>query len=362
MDDRRIWLSLAQAQGVGPSRILALVSHFGSPGKLRGASLNEIKQVRGIGSHTAEIIARAIDGSDCSASAGRLLNDLERLGIGLVTYEDDIYPPLLRTINDPPLVLYMKGTLKEEDTRSLAVVGARKASDYGKKAAAIIAGDLACNDFTVVSGLARGIDSCAHRGALDRGGRTIGVLGCGPDIFYPPENARLQREMESHGAVLSEFPPGTKPEKGNFPLRNRIIAGMTMGTLVVEADLRSGSLITAGLALSMGREVFAVPGSILSALSRGTHGLIREGAKLVERVGDILEEFNITPKEEELQGVLLTGEEKHVLKLIGDGGKTANELMELLDEEPQQLLARLTVMEVRGIIRKTCGTTYMRKK
>ncbi|MBI3809000.1 MAG: DNA-protecting protein DprA [Nitrospirae bacterium] len=209
----------------------------------------------------------------------------------LVAIADDGYPAWLRAIADPPAVLYCDGQIEPRDRQAIAIVGARQATPYGLRATETLARELSGAGFTIVSGLARGIDAAAHRAALEAGGRTIAVLGCGLDVTYPPEHGRLREEIAGSGAVLTEFAPGTPPWASNFPRRNRIISGLSLGVVVVEAAEDSGSLITARLALEQGREVFAVPGSIDAPLSRGPHGLLKQGAKLVETVDDIVEEL-----------------------------------------------------------------------
>ncbi len=209
----------------------------------------------------------------------------------LIAIADDGYPAWLRAIPSPPAVLYCDGLIEPQDRRAVAIVGARQATPYGLRITETLARELSGAGFTIISGLARGIDAAAHRAAMDAGGRTIAVLGCGLDVDYPPEHARLREEIAGHGAVLTEFPAGTPPKPSHFPQRNRIISGLSLGVVVVEAAEDSGSLITARRALEQGREVFAVPGSIDAPLSRGPHGLIKQGAKLVETVDDIIEEL-----------------------------------------------------------------------
>jgi DNA processing protein len=209
----------------------------------------------------------------------------------LIAIADDGYPAWLRAIADPPAVLYCDGQIEPRDRQAIAIVGARQATPYGLRATETLARELSGAGFTIVSGLARGIDAAAHRAALEAGGRTIAVLGCGLDVNYPPGHTSLHAEIAGSGAVLTEFAPGTPPWASNFPRRNRIISGLSLGVVVVEAAEDSGSLITARLALEQGREVFAVPGSIDAPLSRGPHGLLKQGAKLVETVDDIVEEL-----------------------------------------------------------------------
>jgi len=284
--DLKYWIALKAIEGVGNLGFKNLVDALGSPKNVFDASLQTLKVIPGIGEKTA---AHIKDFNNWK-NADENLMLAEKLKVGIVTYQDPLYPGNLLNIYDFPVLLYVKGILSDDDI-NVAVVGSRTASTYGKFTTEKICRELALKGITVVSGLARGIDSAAHRGALAGKGRTIAVLGCGLDIVYPPENEKLLMEIAEKGAVITEFPFGTQPNAPNFPSRNRIISGMSLGVVVVEAGEKSGSLITARIALDQGREVFAVPGSIDSAGSRGTHQLIRQGAKLIENVYDILDEI-----------------------------------------------------------------------
>lgn len=264
-----------------------LLETFHTPEAVFQASTEALQRVEGMRPKTAEGIARFSD----HRGVEQELDRVEQQGLTLVPLNDGRYPRLLKTIYDPPPFLYVKGDLQEKDERGLALVGSRSASSYGKEMTARLARALAEQGFTVVSGLARGIDTAAHQGALRGGGRTIAVLGSGLDVIYPWENAPLAEAIAAQGAVISELPLGTLPEAPHFPARNRIISGLSLGTVIVEASFRSGSLITARLALEQGREVFAVPGNVDSPWSRGANRLIKEGAKLVMSAGDILEEL-----------------------------------------------------------------------
>ena len=314
MDDPFYWFALSSVPLVGNVTCRRLVEHFGSPGKALAASLDELASVKGVNSSAA----RSLRSHDGRKAAELAVAVLARSGARLVTLLDKEYPSLLKEISDPPPFLYLKGKLPNSAT-SIAVVGSRRASDYGISVTTRLSRELAEQGVTIVSGLALGVDAAAHRGALQLSGATVGVLGCGIDLIYPPENRGLYREMEEKGAIVSEFAPGTPPDAPNFPRRNRIISGMSRGVLVVEAAERSGSLITARFALEQGREVFAVPGNINFRASRGTNSLIKEGAKLVETVADIMGElppggnlpqwarkqnFNLSPDEEKLTALL----------------------------------------------------------
>jgi DNA processing protein len=281
-------LALNRIPGLGSKRLEALLNAFGSGERVWQASPRELMKVPSIGKNLAYAVAKARSSIDPDDE----MKMIKSMGISLLSLKDEGYPINLKNIYDPPILLYIKGQLETRDLASIAVVGSRKASSYGRRVARRLSTQLVENSVTVVSGLARGIDTEAHRGALEGGGRTIAVMGSGLDVIYPPENERLFEAITRSGAVVSEFPPGTPPEARNFPARNRIISGLSFGTVVVEAREGSGSLITANFALEQGREVFAVPGDIYRWGSRGTNGLIKDGAKLVESVQDILEEIS----------------------------------------------------------------------
>lgn len=279
------WLKLSAADGVGPVTFAKLLNYFGSPQRALGASVSELMRIEGIGSHTAERITASRDKMDTTAELGLA----DKLGVWIIHLQDERYPALLKQIYDPPPVLYIKGTLNESDNLALAIVGSRRCSLYGSEQSSRFAHILAAAGFTICSGMAYGIDTAAHQGALAAGGRTIAVQGCGLANVFPPENKKLFEEIAAHGACVSEYPLRYEPLSENFPPRNRIIAGLSLGKIVIEAGANSGALITAKMALENNREVMAVPGKIDSPLSRGTHRLIKEGAKLIDSVEDIME-------------------------------------------------------------------------
>jgi len=285
-DDLTTWVALKSVEGVGNAAYRNLLAAFGSPDRVFEATLPQLEQTAGLNHKTA----RNIKDFRGLQRARAEIDRAAREGVSIVTVKDPAYPERLRRIYDYPPLLYIKGTLTPEDI-PVAVVGSRNASPYGRFVTERLCRELALRGVTVVSGLARGIDTCAHRGALAGRGRTIAVMGCGIDVIYPLDNRKLHGEIVSNGAVVTEFPFGTEPDRPHFPARNRIISGMSLGVLIVEAGEKSGSLITARCALEQGREVFAVPGSIDLPGSRGTNSLLRQGAKLVERVEDILEEI-----------------------------------------------------------------------
>jgi len=279
------WLKLIRADGVGPVTFAKFIRHFGSPDRALGASVSELAKVDGIGFKTAERIASTHDKFD---SADELAL-AEKLGVYLVTLEDRRYPPVLKQIYDPPPVLYVKGSLTRQDNLAISIVGSRRCSLYGQEQSTRFAHFLASAGFTICSGMARGIDTLAHQGALAAAGRTIAVQGCGLANIFPPENKKLFELIAESGACISELPLRYEPLAENFPPRNRIIAGLSLGTIVIEAGLNSGALITAKAALDYNREVMAVPGKIDSPLSQGTHKLLKEGARLIESVGDVMD-------------------------------------------------------------------------
>ncbi len=288
MDKREALLILNLIPQVGPVRVRKLLERFESPELILSAPVRHLKEVSGIGTEVAQNISDWEKHVDRDAE----LRAVEKAGAQLLIEDDEDYPGNLREIYDPPLVLYVRGKLLPRDNKGIAVVGSRETSNYGLEAAKKLSYQMAFSGVTVVSGLARGIDTAAHQGALAAKGRTVAVIGAGLNQIYPPENQALaDKIIEAGAAIISEFPMNAKPTPQNFPMRNRIVSGMSMGTLVVEADLRSGALITARMALDQGKLLFAVPGRIDSLRSRGCHRLIKQGAKLVEDVADILGEF-----------------------------------------------------------------------
>jgi DNA processing protein len=309
-----------------------------------------------------------------------------------ITLGDARYPANLREIAAPPERLYVRGRLAEKDALAVAIVGSRAATPYGLAAAERLAADLAARGVTVVSGLARGIDSAAHRGALRAGGRTIAVLGSGVDVIYPPENRRLAGEIESHGAVVSQFEPGTRPLSGHFPARNRVIAGLALGVVVVEAAEKSGSLITAGLAGEMGREVMAVPGLLTSAQSVGAHRLIQDGAALIQGWEDVVGQLPLRWRDQVRTSTPMTNtamtattagrdalgpnhlahgqhadrhvedEEQHLLRLIGEEPTDIDGIIERSGMTPGRASALLVTLEVEGRIRQLEGKRFVQVK
>jgi len=279
------WLKLIRAEGVGPALFARLIKRFGSAERVLGASVSELAKIDGIGFKTAERIAATRDKFDAAGE----LELAHKLGVWIIHFDDERYPPVLKRIYDPPPVLYVKGSLSRQDNLAVSIVGSRHCSLYGQEQSSRFAHFLGSAGFTICSGMARGIDTCAHQGALSAGGRTIAVQGCGLANVFPPENKRLFELIAESGACLSELPLRYEPLAVNFPPRNRIIAGLSLGTIVIEAAPQSGALITARAALDYNREVMAVPGKIDSPLSKGAHQLIKEGARLIESVEDVMD-------------------------------------------------------------------------
>jgi DNA processing protein len=287
MDSREAFVALNMVEHVGPVRARLLLEHFGDVPKILAASKSELLRVRNIGEEVAESISTWEKSVDLAGELKRIAD----FGCHVLISADENYPALLREIYDPPLVLYVKGALTAKDKNAVAMVGSRQTTHYGIETARKLAYQLAYVGVTVVSGGARGIDTAAHQGALAAKGRTVAVLGTGINLIFPTENAELFERISKNGAVITQFPFNRPADKQSFPIRNRIVAGMTLGTVIVEADLHSGALITANFATEYGRQVFAVPGRIDSPRSKGCHDLIKKGAKLCESAEDILSEF-----------------------------------------------------------------------
>ena len=297
--------------------------------------------------------------------ADEQLRRVAKQDVRIVTYWDATYPEMLKKIYDPPILLYAKGAFLEE-ANNIAVVGTRSPSEYGRGVAGRLSEGLARRGMTVVSGMARGIDTLAHRGALRGGGRTVAVLGCGLDVVYPPENKKLYEQVAASGAIISEFAMGAEPAGVHFPRRNRIISGLSLGTVVVEAGERSGALITAYMALDQGREVFAVPGSIQSPKSRGTHRLIKEGAKLVEGIEDILAEmpqWRDGGETEEKRNIsaTLSGQEKDVWEVLSDEPRHIDEIAAKANVTSSEALALLLSLELKNCVRQLSGMRFVRQ-
>jgi DNA processing protein len=354
------WVALNTVPNVGQIRFVSLVKHFGSPQKVLEASVREISKVEDVG----EITASCIKGQVNYKEAERQVKAFEKSGCGWMTFTDSDYPKRLRQISDPPPFLFVKGSLTEADELAVALVGSRQATDYGKTITQRITSELVAKGITIVSGLATGIDSYAHKAALEAGGRTIAVLGCGLDIIYPSENKILAKKIEAQGALVSEFLFGTEPIAENFPKRNRIISGLSLGVIVVEAPAKSGALLTAQYALEQNREVFAVPGNLGKKTSEGANNLIKQGAKLVTRAEDILEELNLsttmTVKEFKKQLPELAEQEKAIYQVLSVEPIHIDNLAQESNLSISETLTGLLNLELKGLARQRSGKFFVR--
>jgi DNA processing protein len=379
IDHIEYWIALKSIPGIGNAAFPVLLDRFGSLEAVFSASADKLSATPGLSKKCVLSIT-------CFSQWDNILRQVETLdksGITVITYLDDFYPAKLAEIYDSPALLYVQGNLLPDEI-NMAVVGSRAASTYGKYTTERISRELALRGITVVSGMARGIDSAAHRGALSAHGRTIAVMGSGLDVIYPPENKKLFQTISQNGAVISEYPLGTKPLAFNFPSRNRIISGMSYGVVVVEAGEKSGSLITARLAAEQGREVFAVPGSIDSANSRGVNSLIKQGAKLIENIDDILDDIlpqlDIAPVRQSSYkgpdlaaavsttasaGAVTTSDEneteKTIINVISHGMMHADDIIQASGLSSADTLSALITLELKGVIQQHPGKLFSLK-
>jgi len=366
MDPRESLVALNMIEHVGPVRVRQLLEHFGDAPAILRASKPQLLQVRGIGEETAEAIANWEKSVDLSSELKRI----QEYGCHILTQTDDDYPELLRQIYDPPIVLYVKGRLTARDKNAVAMVGSRLTTHYGLETARKLAYQLAYVGVTVVSGGARGIDTAAHQGALSAKGRTVAVLGNGINIVFPSENVELFERIAGHGAVLTQFPFNRKADKQSFPIRNRIVAGMSLGTVVVEANLSSGALITANFAVEYGRQVFAVPGRIDSPQSKGCHDLIKKGAKLCEGAEDVLSEFeylfpgsNRPPSPAEsgtLPALTLSENEQKVYEVLSHEEVAMDDVIRRSGLPASAASVTLLSLEMKRLIKQLPGKLFVR--
>lgn len=376
--DLKYWIALKWVEGIGNLGFKALLSAFGSPREVFAAHASELKAVVGIG----ETAARRIKDFSDWGKVEKEIDCAKKLGVAIVTWQDPLYPAQLASIYDHPVYLYVRGNLRNDDI-NIAFVGSRAASSHGMYTTERLCRELALRGANIVSGMARGIDSAAHRGAIAAKGRTTAVLGSGLDIIYPPENEKLFHDIAGCGAVISEFPFGTPPNAPNFPARNRIISGLSLGVVVVEAGEKSGSLITARIALEQGREVFAVPGSIDATGSRGTNKLIKQGAKLIENIDDILEEIMpqvggapafaravVTPKipvpqsgkpDQNIEKPL-TENERIIWESVSQKPVHVDAIIAAAGLSAAEVLGGLLSLELKGFIEQKPGKMYSRKE
>lgn len=367
------WIALSLIDDIGPITAKRLITILGGVRQIFEIDEKGLLEIDGIG----EKRARAIKNFRDWDRVERIIKSARHLGIKILTQAEPSYPENLRTIPDPPLVLYITGEPLPEDRYAIAIVGSRKATDYGMRATERLSKDLAEAGITIVSGFARGIDTVAHATSLEIGGRTIGVFAGGLDRPYPPENKPLLKKILENGYIISEFPPGTRPLKENFPRRNRIISGLSLGVIVVEAAEKSGALITASYGLEQGREVFAVPGSIFSKNSSGTNNLIKAGAKLVSSARDVLEE--LVPRLKELikekgTGILevsrhqiprstrgtleFTAKEMDIIKIMNDEPIHIDEIIRKSGMSPKEVASILSGLELKGVVRQIEGKRF----
>ncbi len=360
MESLAYWIGFNRVRGIGPARLRALLDRFGDIEAAWRAPAEALREV-GLDRRSISNLSEARAGLDLAAELERT----RRAGVDILTWDDPRYPQRLMTIHDPPPVLYLRGELSPADDWAVAVVGTRGASTYGREAARVISSDLARAGVTIVSGLARGIDAQAHQATLDCGGRTLAVMGSGLDVIYPWEHKKLAAAIAERGALISEYGLGVQPEAGNFPARNRIISGLSLGVIVVEAGDQSGALITAGFAADQGRDVFAVPGNIFQKNSRGANRLIRDGAQPVLSAADVLDALNLTAVTEHVQA-----------QMLFPADATEALLLEGLSEEPTHIdevgrisglpiatvSSTLALMELKGLVRQVGGMNYVRAR
>lgn len=357
VDELKYWVGFSGIPGIGRARIYQLKEYFGSLQDAWKAPEGKLKQA-GLDSRSIEALVTIRPRISLDAE----MEKLERYKVKVFVYEDHLYPSRLKEIYDYPPVLYVRGNLPTEDEPCLAVVGTRRPTIYGRQVTEEIVADLARSKITIISGLARGIDSVAHRAALNAGGKTIAVFGSGLDIVYPGENAKLAQAIMEQGALVSEYPLGVKPRAENFPLRNRIMSGLSLGVLVIEAGERSGALITAHQAVEQNREVFAIPGSIFSPASQGTNRLIQEGAKLVRNYADILQELNlaIVVQQAEIKEFSPADEvESAILNQLSSEPSHIDEICRRSGLAMPEVSSTLAMLELKGIARQVGNMNYV---
>ena len=358
-------LRLSLTKGIGARTYKTLVETFGSPEAIFNASRKDVEAIHGIG----EKLAHAITEESRKVDIASEIKFTQEKNIQIIPFTSEQYPKYLKNIYDPPLVLYVKGSLLETDAIALAIVGARRCTYYGLSQAERFSRLLAQKGFCIVSGMARGIDTAAHRGAILAQGRTIAVLGCGLGTIYPQENIELAEKIAEYGAIISEFPMKTPPDYRNFPPRNRIISGLSLGVLVVESALNSGSLITAQWALEQGKEVFAIPGNIDNVYSRGSHKLIKEGAKLVEDINDIIQELGTIgealnecdePETKDTRSITLNSQEKKIFSLLSSSPIDIDEIIQTTGLPTSVVSSTLMILEIRKLVKQLSGKRFVK--
>lgn len=357
MEERKYWVGFNLVHGIGAVRLQALIDHFGSAADAWQGNGEELREA-GLG---PRVVQRFLEVRE-SINPDQLWDRIVSQGIQILTWDDSIYPPRLKEIEQPPPVLYVRGEVLPEDHFAVAVVGTRRVTPYGRQVTEQLAAFLAANGVTVVSGLARGVDAVAHSAALQAGGRTLAVLGSGVDRVYPPQNRALAEKIMERGALLSDYPVGTAPESSNFPPRNRIISGLSLAVVVVEAGETSGALITAEFAAAQGREVFAVPGNILAPQSKGTNKLIRDGALPLLTPEDLLQALNLTRvgAQKVARKILPSNEiEAKLLATMGTEPLHVDEIRNQTGLPVEKVSASLVMMELKGMVRQVGNMRYV---
>jgi DNA processing protein len=357
IEERAYWVAFNHIRGVGSIRVQKLLKAFGNLESAWDAPRHQL-----LGAGLDERTAAAITGGRTGLDPQKLLDRCGILGLRVLVWDDPEYPPRLKELPSPPPVLYLNGALSDADGLAVAIVGTRKATAYGKEVTRMFASALAANGITVVSGMARGIDAQAHISALDGDGRTLAVLGCGVDVVYPPEHARLAKRIAERGAILSDYPPGTPPEAANFPPRNRIIAGLALATIVVEAGEESGALLTAWYAAEYGRDVFAVPGSILAPASKGCNRLIGDGAQPAVSPDGLIAALDIPRIAPAMQLRIVVPEspvEAKILAALGPEPMHIDQLRASVNLPVESVSGALAMMELKGMVRTVGGMQYV---
>lgn len=358
MDSKAYWIAFNMVMGIGPTRLQALLDVCGTAEAAWHAPIQQLQAAK-LDRRTIENFLQARHSIDPQREWERT----QAAGVQVLTWEDSAYPAALRNIDGSPPVLYLRGRLTSQDEWTIALVGTRRASTYGREVAQVLATELARQGVTIVSGLALGVDTVAHRAAIDAGGRTLAVLGSGVDQLYPPQNRGLALAIAEQGAIISDYALGTRPDAGNFPPRNRIISGLSRGVVIVEAGERSGALITAKYAAEQGRELFAVPGSILHPGSVGCNTLIQQGATPLLTVDDVLDHLNLTRLNERIDArttVPADPEEQSLLAYLSAQPCHIDDLVRATARPPAQISSLLAVMELKGLVRQVAAMTYVK--
>jgi DNA processing protein len=356
-DPRQYWVAFSLVKGIGAVRFQALLNYFGDPQIAWGAPTEALREA-GLSEKVIENLVQLRSSKDLN----EVMESLEKKGISILLLSDEDYPKRLQELEQPPPVLFKRGELVPEDEWAVAVVGTRRVTGYGRQVAEDVAGTLASHGITVISGLARGVDSISHQAALNAGGRTIAVLGSGLDRVYPPENRQLAENISTNGALLSDYPPGTPPEASNFPPRNRLISGLALAVVIIEAGNTSGALITAGFAADQGREVFAVPGNITAPGSKGTNRLIQDGAQPLLNPEQLLEALELTMvAEHRTARVVLPSDtiEAQLFETLSREPLHIDEIQTRSEIPIEKVTATLALMELKGMVRQVGGMNYV---